>query len=177
MRIARWLIVALGLIAGSTEVARSQDTTSTRPAAGPKSTDGVFLVKPYLQWGDATSRGASGLLVLWQTGDESGDWSLEYRPGADRPWRKADAPTVHRIAVPSIPTHRLHRGALKDLVPGDRFSYRLTRGGEPVFEAEGTAPKASDQAYRFVAFGDCAAGTPEQKAIAHRPTSSGPTSC
>ncbi len=168
MRIARWLIVPLGLIAGSTGDARSQDTTSTRPVSGPKSTDGVFLVKPYLQWGDATSRGASGLLVLWQTGDEAVDWSVEYRPGVDRPWGKADAPTMHRIAVPSIPTHRLYRGALKDLVPGDRFSYRLTRGGQQVFEAEGAAPKASDQAYRFVAFGDCAAGTPEQKAIAHR---------
>ena len=168
MRIARCWIIVVCLVGGSSGFASAQDARAIASPAAGKAHDGVFLVKPYLQWGDETSRGASGLLLLWQTGDDAADWSVEYQPGADRPWKKAGVPSVHRIAVPSIPTHRLYRGALKDLVPGDRFSYRLTRGGEPVFEAEGTAPKASDQAYRFVAFGDCAAGTPEQKAIAHR---------
>jgi hypothetical protein len=146
----------------------AQDARATPAAPSPKEADGIFLVKPYLQWGEATSRGASGLLLLWHTGDEAADWSVEYQPGADRPWKKAGAPQMNRIAVPGFPSHRLYRAALKELVPGDRFSYKVFKATELVFTAEATAPKAADQPYRFVAFGDCAAGTPEQKLIAHR---------
>jgi 3',5'-cyclic AMP phosphodiesterase CpdA len=169
MRFARCLIVALFLLAASPGSARPQEAASAPPPPRPKASDGVFLVKPYLQWGDAAARGsASDLMVLWQVDDQSADWSLEFQPGADRPWGKAEAPTVRRIDVPGIAPHRLYRAALKDLVAGDRFAYRLSKGGEQVFQAEGPAPKAADQPYRFVAFGDCGAGTPEQKLIAHR---------
>ncbi len=48
------------------------------------------------------------------------------------------------------------------------FAYRVSRGGKVVFEAEARAPKVARQPQRFVAFGDCGAGTPEQKAIAYR---------
>ena len=48
------------------------------------------------------------------------------------------------------------------------FAYRVSRGGKVVFEAEARAPKVARQPHRFVAFGDCGAGTPEQKAIAYR---------
>ena len=37
-----------------------------------------------------------------------------------------------------------------------------------VFESEARAPKAADQPYRFVVFGDCGADTPEERAIAYR---------
>jgi acid phosphatase type 7 len=168
MRIARCLILVVCLAGESSIVAWAQDARATTPGLGSNAAAAVFLVKPYLQWGDAASRGTSGLVVLWHTHDEAANWSVEYRPGADRPWRNAEAPTMRRIAVPGIPLHRLYRVALKDLVPGDRFSYRLSQGRKPVFQAEGMAPKASGQPYRFVAFGDCAAGTPEQKAIAYR---------
>ena len=100
--------------------------------------------------------------------DLDADWSVEFRPDAERAWRKAEAPAMRRIAVPSIPPHRLYHAALKNLVPGGRFAYRLSKAGELVFHAEGPSPKAVDQPYRFVAFGDCGAGTPEQKLIAHR---------
>src|SRR5262249_40261561 len=96
------------------------------------------------------------------------DWSVEYQSGAAQLWKKAESPTMRRIAVPSILPHRVYQAALRDLVPGDRFSYRLSKATESVFAAEASAPKAADQTYRFVAFGDCAAGTPEQKMIAHR---------
>ena len=39
-------------------------------ASGPKETNGVFLVKPYLQWGDTECAGASGLVVLWHANDD-----------------------------------------------------------------------------------------------------------
>ena len=43
----------------------------------------------------------------------------------------------------------------------------MSKGSETVFASDGQAPKAANEAYRFVAFGDCGAGTPE-KAIAYR---------
>ena len=169
MRVFRPWIFGICLIAGLPGAARPQGSTSATPPADPKKRDDVFLVKPYVQLGDnPAGTAAGGLVLVWQTGDIEADWSLEFRPGADRPWLEADAPAMRRITVPSIPAHRIYRSALKDLVPGGRFAYRLRRAGQPVFEAEGPSPKGVDQPYRFVAFGDCGANTPEQKMIAYR---------
>jgi hypothetical protein len=156
-----------GVLALSPATAWSQDKGPAQ--AGSRRDVGVFLVRPYLQWGESPAQGSfAGLTILWQTEDEDAEWTVEYRPGIDRPWRKAAIPTMRRIAVAGISPHRLYRASLKDLVPGDRFAYRLSRAGERVFQAEGSAPKAADQPYRFVVFGDCGAGTPEQRPIAHR---------
>jgi hypothetical protein len=57
---------------------------------------------------------------------------------------------------------------LTGLEPGGTFRYRVRKGGTVIFSADGRSPKRVDQGYRFVAFGDSGAGTPEQKAIAYR---------
>ena len=54
------------------------------------------------------------------------------------------------------------------LPPGGTFQYRVLKGGQVVFSARGHAPKSAGQAYRFVAFGDCGAGTKEQKPLARQ---------
>jgi 3',5'-cyclic AMP phosphodiesterase CpdA len=160
------LIAASWLIASCPAPARAQNAIPSKLRTEAKRLDGVFLVKPYLQLGHAPVKGM--LLLLWHADDADADWSVEYRPGADRPWRKAEAPSVRRVAVAGIGPHRVYRAALTGLVPGGEFAYRVSKGGEVVFSAEGRASKAADQPYRFVAFGDCAAGTPQQKAIAYR---------
>jgi hypothetical protein len=158
MSLIRRLLVASLLIALG-----SSPTWAEDGAVGP------FLVKPYLQLGNfPAGQAADGLVLLWQTDDASADWSVDYQAGADRPWRPAEAPTSRRIAVPSIAPHRVYRAALAGLMPGGEFSYRVRKGGEVVFASQGRARKAADQPYRFVAFGDCAQGTDEQKAVAHR---------
>lgn len=63
--------------------------------------------------------------------------------------------------------HRVIQDTLADLPPGDRFEYRLRRDGHVVFEDMAQAPKRADQAVRFVVFGDCGAGTSQQKLIAY----------
>ncbi len=44
----------------------------------------------------------------------------------------------------------------------------MSKGGIVVFESVARAPKAADQPHRFVVFGDCGAGTPEEASIAYR---------
>src|SRR4051794_21463315 len=135
---------------------------SAAPAADP------FVVKPYLQLGDAPSPNAGDLVLLWQAEDAEGDWSVEYRTGDDAPWRKAEAPSSRRIAVAEVAPHRVYRAALKRLDAGRDFSYRVRKGGEVVFESKGKARKSADQPYRFVAVGDIAQGTDEQRVMAYR---------
>jgi hypothetical protein len=172
-----WMAAAL-LAATSPEIARSQDraTAPATPtakasrvaAAHPKTAapSGPFLARPYLQLGHAATIGT--LALLWHAADSDADWSVEYRPGPGTRWQPARAPAARRVAVAGSEPHRVYHASLTGLEPGVIFAYRVRRGGKVVFEAEARAPKVARQAQRFVAFGDCGAGTPEQTAIAYR---------
>jgi acid phosphatase type 7 len=139
-------------------------------AAGQESTAraSVFLVKPYLQWGDGALSSAGQLVLQWQTEEAAAVWSVELQRASEVGWLPAGVPAARRIAVEGIAPHWLYRAALAGLVPGTEFAYRLRRGSEPVFSARARAPKSAGQPYRFVVFGDCAAGTTEQKAVAYQ---------
>lgn len=133
----------------------------TRVSASP------FLVEPYLQWGDSPdAHHGHSLELLWQSDDVDIPWEVQCSLGPDKPWLATDAPEMRRIAVPSIPPHRLYQAHLRKLRPGGRFSYRVRKGGEVVFGADVIAPKAGDAPFRLVVFGDCGANTKEQKAVA-----------
>ena len=67
-----------------------------------------------------------------------------------------------------VEPHRVYHVALTGLQPGEMFGYRISLANQVVFSAEARAPKLADQPQRFVVFGDCGAGTPEEKAIAYR---------
>jgi 3',5'-cyclic AMP phosphodiesterase CpdA len=123
-----------------------------------------FLVEPYLQLGHVPAR--DSLVVLWHAADRDADWSVEIRTAEGGPWRKADTPTARRIAVPGIEPHRVYRARLAGLEPGGRFRYVVSKDSRVVFSSEGRAPKAPDQSYRVLVFGDCGAGSEEQKALA-----------
>ena len=100
--------------------------------------------------------------------DVDADWSVEYRAGDDAAWKKAEAPTIRRVAVAGVPPHRVYRAALtgcRRAASSLTGSARATRSSS---RPRAKARKSADQPYRFVAFGDIAQGTPEQKAIAYR---------
>jgi hypothetical protein len=163
MNVSRLLIAAAWPLLVFPVQIRADDAT-TRSAL--KGSDGAFIAKPYLQIGRTPAAGT--LQLLWHAPDTDADWSVEHRAGADGPWKKAEAPGLRRVAVAGIEPHRVYRAAVTGLEPGGAFNYRVLKGGEVVFSAEARAPKSADQPYRFVAFGDCGAGTPEQKPLAHR---------
>ncbi len=128
-------------------------------AAGP------FLAEPYLQLGDARGlQQSETMALLWQTPDEQADWTVEVKGGLT--WKKMQPPTNRRVAVNGIEPHRVWRATLTGLTPGAEFEYRVLRSGKMAFDAKARARKSAAQPLRFVAFGDCAAGTGAQKEIA-----------
>jgi len=127
--------------------------------------DENFEVRPYLQLGDSPD---TGLALLWQAADRDDAWAVDLRRGGDGPWVETPAPAWRRRALEGSPPARLYRAALAGLAPGSSFAYRVRRSGRPVFQARGSALKPAGVPHRFVAFGDCAAGTAGQRAVAYR---------
>jgi hypothetical protein len=166
MRAFRLTLVALFLAALSSTPSGAQGIARETPGPGVNSPESAFLVKPYLQLGHAPRPGC--LTLLWHTGDADAEWAVEYGYKTQDDWRDVKSVTSHRIAVVGAQPHRVYRAALTGLDKGGPFRYRVKKGTEVVFEAEARAPKAANETYRFVAFGDCGAGTPEERAIAYR---------
>jgi predicted MPP superfamily phosphohydrolase len=138
----------------------------TLPTPAITANNSPFVVKPYLQIG--RQPGPTRLQLMWHTADESATWSAQVRLEPTQEWVSMDTAQSTRVAVAGVAPRWLHNSALVNLEPGKRFEYRLMRNGQPVFESEAQAPKAADQNYRFVAFGDVGAGTAEQKQMAQR---------
>lgn len=131
------------------------------PAEGP------FIAKPYLQLGDApTLLDKEQMWVLWHSPDSDLKWGVEFRPVNDAKWTSAKAELVRTVRAGVIATHRVYGAKLEGLVPGSQQQYRVLVDGKPVFESTFQARKPGGTPVRFVVFGDCAAGTMEQRAIA-----------
>ena len=132
------------------------------------SADEPFVEKPYLQLGDRPRNMATEeLALLWHAAPNSGPWKVQVR-NASGGWNDMAAPVSRLVNVYGISPHSIVRAELTGLKPGAEFEYRVLRHGRSVFSASAHARKAPDQPYSFVAFGDCAAGTPDQRAIAYQ---------
>lgn len=123
----------------------------------------AFLVKPYLQLGDAPRPAVRERLdLLWQADDLEAHWTVEVKAGTR--WRGQEAPSYRPLAAPPLPAHRIYRCTLRNLAPGVGSPYRVKRNGTVVFEAVARArPKG---ATRIIITGDAADGSPTQAAIA-----------
>lgn len=168
MPVRHWVALVALLIGIAASTGQCAGLTE-KPEPTKQAAATPFLVKPYLQLGEATpGKAVEDLSLLWHGDDAGGDWAVEYRPVSDPTWRQAEAPTIERITVATIPPHRVYRTVLKGLRPGEEFRYRVRKSGAAIFEAAGRSSAGKDQPYRFVAFGDCGAGTPEEKAVAYQ---------
>jgi predicted phosphodiesterase len=123
----------------------------------------AFVVTPYLQIG--TNPTAQSLVLLWQANNATANWSVELQTNGQ--WVTTAAPTATSIAVANAPAHVVYRAALTGLVSGSTFKYRVLKNGKEVFISQAQAPKAPNQAQRFVVFGDIGAGTKAAKEIAN----------
>jgi predicted phosphodiesterase len=130
--------------------------------------DDAFVIKPYLQLGDAPTSNSGDLSLLWASADVDAKWSVEYRVSTDPAWKKAEGRLIRKIATSPVPPHRVYRASLSGLPAGSDFTYQVRKGADIVFSSPAKARKSAGQAYRFVAIGDIAQGTPAQRAIAER---------
>jgi 3',5'-cyclic AMP phosphodiesterase CpdA len=163
MRYLRSLVLGGSLAFTGAYVVRAGDGVPKPVVQAPES---ALIVKPYLQLGYAPARGT--VRLLWHAADTEIDWYVEYRARNDRPWTKVEAPSFRRVAVAGVEPHRVYGVSLLNLEAGSTFTYKLKAAGAEVFTADARAPKSPDQPYRFVVFGDCAAGSAEQKPIAYQ---------
>jgi len=135
-------------------------------ADGEKPED-LFVVKPYLQLGDAPRLlKAEQMVVSWQTGNDEGKWVVEFRTGRKGKWIEAGDPKIASVAVSGIAPHSVFRATLTGLAPGGEFEYRVRRNGNTVFASTGRARKSRSQSVRCVVMGDCGTGSPQQKRVA-----------
>jgi acid phosphatase type 7 len=132
--------------------------------------DQPFIVEPYLQMGDAPQLSSShSLVVMWHTADVDQPWDVQVKNPTGTKWSAPVQATFTRVAVRGIEPHRVFRARLSRLKPGKEFDYRVRRrDGEIVFQARARARKTERQPYRIAIFGDCAQGTPEQRAVAYQ---------
>jgi hypothetical protein len=134
--------------------------------AQDKKTNEVFIVKPYLQIGRNPS--PQTLQLLWHVADTDAEWIVEYKNINAKSWKKTEAPKIKMVTVAGLESHRIYEVLFTDLEPGGVFSYKVSKQKKVVFTADAHAMKKADQPFRFLAFGDCGAGTPEQKPLANR---------
>jgi len=126
----------------------------------------VFIANPYLQIGREPS--AESLELLWHVADVNAEWSVEEKNANSTTWQKMATPVYTRVAVAGVDPHRIYHLTLAGLIPGSTFNYRILKNGTIVFSSAAKAPKTGKQKYRFVAFGDIGAETPDQKLLAVR---------
>ena len=171
MRPTTRFFLALGtcrLILGLPAWARSDDQPAPAPPAAAPVLDGPFTIKPYLQIGAEPA--PDRLNLLWGTPDAGSnlDWQVEYQTGTSQQYRSAGPITDRTVNVEGMTPHRVFRVTMTGLEPGSRFGYRVRNGTQVVFESQAQAIKGADQPYKFVVFGDIAAGSVDQKPMAFR---------
>jgi hypothetical protein len=171
-RSKRW--IGFAAVAALVVVASALSSWTWR-AGWEETGDGVFLVKPYVQWGPETQRGSpAGVDVLWQGEDRDESWALEVRAAGDTnalgEWVAMEPPAARRVAIQGLRPRRLYRStaSVPGGTPGSDFRYRVMRGGAPVFEARAHAPWNERHPHRFVVFGDGGADTAAQREVAYQ---------
>ncbi len=132
-----------------------------------KRADANFWVKPYIQLGKSTTLGERDALeIVWLADDKDAPWMLEIQRKGETEWVRMPAPRFQRVAVKGADPHRVYHADAMDLPMGEPFAYRILNDELQVFVGTGQARKSGDTPFRAVIFGDCAADTSEQRAIA-----------
>jgi predicted phosphodiesterase len=172
-RVAAAVLGSVGSVTlgGVHALARQEPPLPVAAPATPSTPPGPFLVKPYLQLGDAPTATATEVIsLLWHTEDTDGVWRVEIKPQGGSAWTQAEAPTAQRISVGGVAPHRVWTARMAGLAPGKPFTYRVLQNNKLVFQSGVQAARRGDKQndYRFVVFGDCAAGTKNQRKVAYQ---------
>src|SRR5262245_3119748 len=87
---------------------------------------GPFLVKPYVQLGDAPALSREEQLVLlWHAPDRDDAWDVTFRPSGSSSWSRAAGVKGTRLALPTVPPHRVQEALSRPLPPRTASEYRV----------------------------------------------------
>ena len=137
--------------------------------ARAEQTSYTFVVKPYLQLGNAPYLlPEEQMVVSWHTADVDAQWIVEYRNDEHSDWQPADLPTWSLVAVDSVSPHRIYRARIGELIPGKEFFYRVKQSGKTVFSASGRARRPRSESHRCAVMGDCGTGSEGQRNVAYQ---------
>jgi len=139
------------------------------PMANAADSHTDFVVKPYLQLGNH-----SGLSkeeneeLFWVSASNRDKWLLEVKSHDESNWRPQKPPSSLVLSY-SVP-ERLYifDNPIENLEPGRKFSYRLSKNGQKVFEGKTVARKGFNQPYKFVLFGDTGANTSSERKVVYQ---------
>jgi acid phosphatase type 7 len=148
---SRRIVVSLFLLLGSLSAATEKDPN--------------FFEKPYLQLGNRPGVKGGDLDLQWLAHDRDSAWTVEYKQSGD--WKKATVKTLRRVTAQGTAAHRVMNAPLNDLAPNARFEYRISAGGKEVFRASAMSRKDKTANSRTIIFGDTAADTDGQRAVAY----------
>ncbi len=121
---------------------------------------------PHVQLGLRADGKPNQLSVVYQTTDDAPAYQVRYRQGTD--WTTATQGPLRKIETTENPLHFVRTADFVGLKPGEAVEYEVLKDGTVLFKSSVVAPKSADQASRFIVFGDCAAGTPQQKLVAYQ---------
>lgn len=164
--------IGLGLLALSLLGSAWVWTLATLSEGVPARANEHFIVHPYVQLGASTRD--DRMAVLWHADDVDAPWQVDAKviPESGDQDASPTGPTAtlsySRIAADGHEPHRVYKAEIEGLEPGRPFLYSIKLDGRAVFQATASARPAAGRPQRFVAFGDCASGSPEQRAIAYQ---------
>ncbi len=128
-----------------------------------------ILVAPYLQPGNASSLNKEQKVIIWQTDSVQGNFLVQYGLGNSfQSVGKVETPKITRIEL-NLNNKKtfLYRAALLGLQFDAEYEYQISLNGTTI--ADGSfLSRTKKKQVRFVAFGDCGAGTEQQAAIAYQ---------
>ena len=128
-----------------------------------------ILVDPYLQPGNAPTLSKEQKVLVWHTDSIPATFFVEFAPGSSL--EKARKISTAKISSVQLKlggkTTNLYRATLMGLQFDTEYSYRVKIDKKIVSAATFTT-RTKKTKTRFVVFGDCGTGSPEQKAIAYQ---------
>ncbi len=123
-----------------------------------------ILVPPYLQPGNAPGLNREEKVLIWQTDSVPGSFKVEY--GLDGKLDQTAKVTSVQLVLKAKTTY-LYRSTLARLQFDASYTYRVTLNGQAISEYSFKSRTKKPQT-KFVIFGDCGAGTPNQAAISYQ---------
>lgn len=128
-----------------------------------------ILVEPYLQPGNSPTLSREQKVLIWYTDSSPGTFRVEYAPGSSlENVKKISSAKVSSVELKLAGSATLlYRATLTGLQFDTRYAYRV-KLGERIVSSSAFTTRTKKPATRFVVFGDCGTGFPEQKAIAYQ---------